>query len=70
MKSHTSLCQWKVLTFNKRKTWRYPMSFTYKSILPTPEQIKGEFPLAPEYAKLKAERDKEIADVFTGRCGL
>lgn len=43
------------------------MAFTYKSILPTPEQIKGEFPLASEYAKIKSERDKEIADVFTGK---
>ena len=43
------------------------MAFTYKSILPTPEQIKGEFPLASEFVKLKAERDKEIADVFTGK---
>ena len=43
------------------------MSFTYKSILPTPEQIKGEFPLASEFAKLKAERDQAIADVFTGK---
>ena len=43
------------------------MAFTYKSILPTPEQIKGEFPLASEFAKLKAERDREIADVFTGK---
>lgn len=42
------------------------MSFEFKSILPTPEQIKGEFPLAAEYAKVKAEKDKEIADVFTG----
>ena len=42
------------------------MSFEFKSILPTPEQIKGEFPLAAEYAKAKAEKDKEIADVFTG----
>ncbi|MBQ7795588.1 MAG: 3-deoxy-7-phosphoheptulonate synthase [Lachnospiraceae bacterium] len=42
------------------------MSFTYKSILPTPEQIKGEFPLASEFVKLKADRDKAIADVFTG----
>ena len=40
------------------------MSFTYKSILPTPEQIKGEFPLASEFSKLKAERDKAIADVL------
>lgn len=43
------------------------MAFSYKSILPTPEQIKGEFPLASEYAKIKSERDKEIADVFTGK---
>ncbi len=43
------------------------MAFTYKSILPTPEQIKGEFPLASEFAKVKADRDKEIADVFTGK---
>lgn len=43
------------------------MSFKYKSILPTPEQIKGEFPLPAEFVKLKTERDKEIADVFTGK---
>ena len=43
------------------------MAFTYKSILPTPEQIKGEFPLPAEFAKIKAERDKEIADIFTGK---
>ncbi|MBQ6834944.1 MAG: 3-deoxy-7-phosphoheptulonate synthase [Lachnospiraceae bacterium] len=43
------------------------MSFEYKSILPTPEQIKGEFPLASEFAKIKAARDMEIADVFTGK---
>lgn len=43
------------------------MAFTYKSILPTPEQIKGEFPLPAEFAKVKAERDKEIADIFTGK---
>ena len=42
------------------------MSFTYKSILPAPEQIKGEFPLASEFVNLKAQKDKEIADVFTG----
>lgn len=43
------------------------MAFTYKSILPTPEQIKGEFPLPVEFAKIKEERDKEIADIFTGK---
>ena len=38
------------------------MSFTYKSILPTPEQIKGEFPLASEYVKMKEEIDRSISD--------
>ena len=40
------------------------MSFVYKSLLPTPEEIKAEFPLAPEFVQAKAEKDKEIADVF------
>lgn len=43
------------------------MSFVFKSLLPTPEEIKEEFPLAPELAEKKAEGDKEIADVFTGK---
>ena len=43
------------------------MSFVYKSLLPTPEEIKAEFPLAPEFVQAKAEKDKEIADVFMGK---
>lgn len=43
------------------------MSFVYKSVLPTPEEIKAEFPLAPEAEALKAEKDREIADVLTGK---
>ena len=43
------------------------MSFNYKSLLPTPAQIKAEFPLTPECVELKAARDKEIADVITGK---
>ena len=42
------------------------MSFIYKSLLPTPEEIRAEFPLKLELAKMKAEKDKEIAAVFTG----
>ena len=42
------------------------MSFNYKSLLPTPAQIKAEFPLTPECVELKAARDKEVADVITG----
>ena len=43
------------------------MSFNYKSLLPTPAQIKAEFPLTPECMELKAARDKEVADVITGK---
>lgn len=42
------------------------MSFIFKSLLPTPEEITAEFPLTPELAEKKAERDREIAKVFTG----
>ena len=43
------------------------MSFIYKSLLPTPEEIRAELPLPEEFAWRKAEKDKEIADVFTGK---
>ena len=42
------------------------MAFTFKSLLPTPELIKAEFPLSDEAVELKEKRDKEIAAVFTG----
>lgn len=45
---------------------RKKMSFVYKSVLPTPEEIKAEFPLDPGAVQMKAEKDKEIAKVFTG----
>ncbi|MCD8200479.1 MAG: 3-deoxy-7-phosphoheptulonate synthase [Clostridia bacterium] len=34
--------------------------------IPEPEEVKTTMPLTPSQAKLKAERDKEIADVITG----
>ena len=37
--------------------------------IPEPELIKAELPLPAELKKLKAERDKEIADVLTGNSG-
>lgn len=43
------------------------MSFEYIQKLPTPDEIREEFPLTKELAKLKKERDQEIADVFTGK---
>ena len=42
------------------------MSFIFKSLLPTPEEITAEFPLTPELAEKEAERDRELAKVFTG----
>ncbi|MDO4443665.1 MAG: 3-deoxy-7-phosphoheptulonate synthase [Slackia sp.] len=35
-------------------------------ILPTPEQLKAEYPLTDELVALKARRDAEIRDVLTG----
>lgn len=43
------------------------MGFEYISQLPTPEEIRARFPLAPELAQLKAIKDAEISDVFTGK---
>ena len=43
------------------------MSFEYIQKLPTPDEIREEFPLTPELAKIKATRDAEISDVFTGK---
>ena len=34
--------------------------------LPIPMDVKEQYPLKAEYAELKKERDREIADVFTG----
>ena len=39
--------------------------FTRK--LPVPQQIKRRYPVSEELAEIKAKRDKEIADVFTGK---
>ena len=35
--------------------------------LPTPQELKEEFPVTEEIKKVKEERDKEIADVFMGK---
>ena len=41
----------------------------FKRKLPIPKEIKEQYPLAAELAQVKARRDKEIADVFTGKSG-
>ena len=37
--------------------------------LPIPKEIKEQYPLTAELSQVKARRDKEIADVFTGKSG-
>ncbi|MBO5302488.1 MAG: 3-deoxy-7-phosphoheptulonate synthase [Lachnospiraceae bacterium] len=43
------------------------MSFTYLKELPSPSEIKSLYPLSEKLTALKAERDKMIADVITGK---
>lgn len=43
------------------------MSFQYIQQLPSPEEIREEFPLSKNLANLKKERDKCIADVLMGK---
>ena len=43
------------------------MSFEFIRKLPTPAEIKEEFPLPASLAELKAERDAQIRDVITGK---
>ncbi len=43
------------------------MSLQFVKQLPTPEDICKEYPLTPELTALKATRDEEIRDVFTGK---
>lgn len=43
------------------------MSFEFIRKLPTPAEIKEQFPLPGELAKIKEKRDAEIRDVLTGR---
>ena len=41
----------------------------FKRKLPIPKEIKAQYPLTAELSQVKARRDKEIADVFTGKSG-
>lgn len=43
------------------------MSFTYLNQLPTPEEIKKEYPLSDKLTALKKKRDAMIRDVLTGK---
>ncbi len=43
------------------------MSFEFIRKLPTPEEIRQQFPIPEELALLKKERDREIRDVIMGK---
>ena len=42
-------------------------NMNFKRKLPIPKEIKEQYPLTAELSRVKASRDKEIADVFTGK---
>ena len=42
------------------------MSFEFVTKLPVPHEIKEQYPVPEKAAAIKAERDKEISDIFTG----
>lgn len=43
------------------------MSFKYLKQLPTPEEIRAEYALGKELNEVKRKRDKEVADIITGK---
>lgn len=43
------------------------MSFTFMRQMPSPEEVKEEYPLSESLKKAKKERDQKIAAVFTGK---
>ena len=43
------------------------MSFNYLQKMPSPEDIKKELPLSDNGKAVKEKRDKEIADIITGK---
>ncbi|MDY6324956.1 MAG: 3-deoxy-7-phosphoheptulonate synthase [Catonella sp.] len=43
------------------------MSLNFIKPVLTPEELKERFPMKPEWVEKKKERDKEIADIFTGK---
>lgn len=43
------------------------LNMTFRKKLPDPEELKYQFPLAGEMEKLKVNRDKEVADIISGK---
>ena len=43
------------------------MNMNFRRKLPIPQEIKAQYPLTEQLAAVKAARDAEISDVFTGK---
>ena len=43
------------------------MSMNFQRKLPIPKEVKAEFPLTEKMAQVKADRDRQIQDVFEGK---
>ena len=43
------------------------MGMKFMKLLPTPDEIRNEFPLTKEQTEIKKERDRQIADILTGK---
>ena len=43
------------------------MSMEFKRQLPIPKEVKKMYPVSEDAAKVKADLDRQIADVFTGK---
>ena len=43
------------------------MSMKTNHQLPLPEVLKSQYPLSEEIKQIKADRDREIRDIFTGK---
>ena len=43
------------------------MTMEFKRKLPTPLEVKRQFPVTPELAKRKEDRDREIREIFEGK---
>ena len=45
------------------------MSMKFNTTLPSPTELKEEYPLSEKLAELKKKRDQEIRDIFYGKIG-
>ena len=43
------------------------MSFSFLNKLPTPDEIRALYPISKELAAVKADRDRQITDIITGK---